>query len=81
MRRLIVVIGAVGSLVATTSAQAHSDSGKHGHPEALPTVTYDGSGAGQHLPPPPPPGKASAPRRLSGQPGWPGKGDPFFRIK
>jgi hypothetical protein len=81
MRRLIVVIAAVGSLVAATSAQALPDSGKHGHPEAPPTVTYDGSSAGQHLPPPPPPGTASAVRRFPGQPGSPGKGDPFFRIK
>jgi hypothetical protein len=57
MRHAILIVAAVGSLVATTSAQALQDSGKHGARPGPDTV-YHTVDAASLLPPPPPPGKA-----------------------
>jgi hypothetical protein len=77
MRFSMLAIAAVGSLVLANAAQALPDSGKHGFPEAPPTVLRDaknsGGGGG---------GNGQQPNpylRLLCPQGCPLKGDPFHR--
>jgi hypothetical protein len=60
MRRPILIVAAVGLLVAATSAHALQDSGKHGARPGPDAVYHAAtSDAASLLPPPPPPGKAT----------------------
>jgi hypothetical protein len=80
MRHMTIIIAAVGSIIAASSAHALQDSGKHGRPEAPPTVYHvvsGGGGGGSGLQPNPYMRRYGCLNPM----GCPPKGDPFHRVR